>query len=105
MSDIERAFTIWRVVAARSILVSSGGTEHMNNREKLINLMIDHELERRELAELVLVDKQTVDNWLASPESARSREIPDMAIELLGFKLGLIPTADDDSAANDTDAG
>ena len=32
----------------------------MNNREKLIDLMFDHNLDRQDLAELVLVDRQTV---------------------------------------------
>ena len=59
----------------------------MNNREKLIDLMIDNSLERRELAELVHVDRAVVDSWLASPESTRNIEVPDMAIELLLFKL------------------
>ena len=60
----------------------------MNNREKLITVMIDHELERRELAELLLVDRQTVDDWLAPHESSRNVDVPDMAIELLRLKLG-----------------
>ena len=59
----------------------------MNNREKLIDLMIDNSLERRELAKLVHVDRAVVDSWLASPESTRNIEVPDMAIELLLFKL------------------
>jgi len=60
----------------------------MNNREKLIDLMFDNKLDRRELAELVMVDRATVDHWLVTPESARQIEVPDMAIALLGFKLG-----------------
>ena len=61
----------------------------MNNREILIGLMYDHELERRDLAELVRVDRQTIDGWLAPPESARHVEVPEMAIELLRLKLGV----------------
>ena len=63
----------------------------MNNREKLIDMMHDHSLERRELAELVLVDRQTVDGWLAPSESSRHEEVPEMAIELLQLKLGVTP--------------
>ncbi len=59
----------------------------MNNREKLIDLMFDNKLDRHELAELVMVDRETVDHWLVTPESARHIEVPDMAIALLGFKL------------------
>ena len=61
----------------------------MNNRETLIDIMFDHELDRQDLAELVLVDRQTVNSWLASSESTRHVDIPDMAIELLKLKLGI----------------
>ena len=77
----------------------------MNNREKLIDMMGDHALERRELAELVLVDRQTVDTWLAPPESARHVEVPDMAIELLGFKLAALPPVDKAAAPREPDEG
>lgn len=59
----------------------------MNNRETLITLMLEHRLERHELAELVHVDRETVDRWLLSTESSRHLEVPDMAVELLGYKL------------------
>ncbi len=59
----------------------------MNNRETLITLMLENELERREIAELLSVQRDTVDRWLISPESSRNLEIPDMAVELLDFKL------------------
>lgn len=36
----------------------------MNNRETLMELMLDHGLERREIAELVLVQRDLVDRWL-----------------------------------------
>ena len=59
----------------------------MNNRETLIELMSEHALERREVADLVRTDRDTVDRWLLSNEAARHLEIPDMAIELLSLKL------------------
>jgi hypothetical protein len=59
----------------------------MNNRDILIDLMSDHSLDRRDLGELLHVDRATVDSWLAPSSSARHAQIPDMAIELLGFKL------------------
>ena len=59
----------------------------MNNREQLIDLMIEHGLERREIAALLSTDRETVDRWLASAESSRREQIPDMAIELLTLKL------------------
>ena len=61
----------------------------MNNRDTLIALMIDQKLERREIAAILQIDRETVDHWLLPTESPRLREIPDMAIELLEIKLGL----------------
>ena len=60
----------------------------MNNREKLIDLITSHELERREVAEILKVSRDTVDHWLLSMESQHHEEVPDMAIELLELKLG-----------------
>lgn len=77
----------------------------MNNREILIGIMFDHELDRRDLATLVRVDRQTVESWLAPAESSRHVEVPDMAIELLGLKLGIspIPTENaDETPGSDT---
>jgi orotate phosphoribosyltransferase-like protein len=68
-------------------LAHDGWIEPMNNRETLITLMLDHGLERREIADLVSVDRDTVDRWLVSAESSKHLEIPDMAIELLALKL------------------
>lgn len=73
----------------------------MNNREKLIDMMHEHALERRELAELVCVDRHIVDGWLAPPESSRHQEVPEMAIELLQLKLGVttVPARSGESSA------
>jgi len=60
----------------------------MNNRDRLMELLSDHELERREVAELLKVKVDTVDHWLASHESHNYEDMPDMAIELLEIKLG-----------------
>lgn len=59
----------------------------MNNRDTLIEMMVAHHLERRELAALLRVERDTVDRWLLPREASRCCEIPDMAIELLGYKL------------------
>lgn len=59
----------------------------MNNREKLIEFMSEYHIDRREIADLVCSDRDTVDRWLLSRESSRHLEIPDMAIELLRLKL------------------
>ncbi|MGE3773275.1 MAG: hypothetical protein AB7I32_10145 [Gammaproteobacteria bacterium] len=59
----------------------------MNNRDTLIELMVAHGLERRELAAMLRVDRDTVDRWLLPRGTARSCDVPDMAIELLGYKL------------------
>lgn len=63
----------------------------MNNREKLIELIANHKLDRRQVAELVRVKRDTVDHWLTSNESKSHEEIPDMAIELLELKLRQTP--------------
>ena len=60
----------------------------MNNREILIDTMLALDLERRELADLLCVDRETVNRWLLSGESSRHLEVPDMAIELLRLKTG-----------------
>ena len=64
----------------------------MNNRDRLIELLADHELERREVAELLKVKAETVNHWLASHESHNYENMPDMAIELLEIKLGIKET-------------
>lgn len=61
----------------------------MNNREKLIALITDNDLDRRQVAEMVSVKREVVDHWLASIESRHHEEVPDMAIELLELKLKL----------------
>ncbi len=61
----------------------------MNNRERLMEIMTDKELDRMTIAELVKVKRDEVDYWLLSNESKNHKEVPDMAIELLELKLGL----------------
>jgi len=61
----------------------------MNNRDRLIELLTDHELERREIAEILKVKADMVNHWLSSHESNNFEEMPDMAIELLEIKLGV----------------
>lgn len=61
----------------------------MNNRERLMELMTEHHLDRHEVAELVRVRRDTVDHWLLSNESRAHQEVPEMAIELLELKLKL----------------
>ena len=61
----------------------------MNNRERLIEIMTERELDRVELAQLLSVKKKDIDQWLLSNESKEHKEVPDMAIELLHYKLDL----------------
>ena len=61
----------------------------MNNRECLIEIMTERELDRIELAQLLSVKKKDIDQWLLSNESKEHKEVPDMAIELLHYKLDL----------------
>ena len=60
----------------------------MNNRDSLIEIMVTHKLERREIANLLNVERETVEHWLVPTESAKTLAIPDMAVELLQIKLG-----------------
>jgi len=53
----------------------------MNNRDRLIELLAEYELERREVAELLKVK--------TDHESHNYEDMPDMAIELLEIKLEL----------------
>ena len=69
----------------------------MNNRERLFDLISTYGLERREVAELVKVKPESVDNWLVSHESSHYEEMPDMAIELLELKLKDRQKSDDKS--------
>ena len=59
----------------------------MNNREYLIEMISDNQLDRRDVAEMLKVRRETVDHWLLPNEAARHEEVPDMAIELLCLKL------------------
>ena len=61
----------------------------MNNRDRLIEIMTERGLNRSEIAQLLRVKKKDIDQWLLSNESAAHKEIPDMAIELLQYKLEL----------------
>jgi hypothetical protein len=61
----------------------------MNNRECLIEIMTERKLDRIELAQLLSVKKKDIDQWLLSNESKEHKEVPDMAIELLRYKLDL----------------
>ena len=61
----------------------------MNNRERLMDIMQEQELDRMALAEILKVKRDEVDHWLLSHESKNQKEIPDMAIELLELKLNL----------------
>ena len=61
----------------------------MNNRERLMDLITEHQLERHVVADLLKVRRELVDRWLLSNESRAHEEVPDMAIELLELKLKL----------------
>ncbi|MCI0401270.1 MAG: hypothetical protein L0Y67_07490 [Gammaproteobacteria bacterium] len=59
----------------------------MNNRDKLIDLLVDNELSRFELAEMLKVTVQEIDSWLSPIGAVGHTDIPDMAIELLELKI------------------
>jgi hypothetical protein len=66
----------------------------MNNRQRLIDIIFDHKLDRLMIADMLKVKRSTIDRWLLSNESKTNEEIPDMAIELLEYKLGIEPSND-----------
>ncbi len=61
----------------------------MNNRDRLITLITEHNLARIDVAEMLRVSRETVDHWLLTSESKNHEEVPEMAIELLELKLGI----------------
>ena len=63
------------------------GGEPMNTRERLMDLMSEFELDRLEVANLVRVDRDTVNRWLLPHESSNHEIVPEMAIELLELKV------------------
>jgi len=66
----------------------------MNNRQKLIDLITEYNLDRRDVAGMLSVKPVTVDHWLLSAESKNHEEMPQMAIELLELKLKFKRQAD-----------
>ena len=54
-----------------------------------MSIIIDNNLERRDVAELLKVKQAEVNQWLLSNETKNQREIPDMAIELLELKINM----------------
>ena len=70
----------------------------MNNRERLMTIIAENDLQRLEVAELLKVKMEQVDHWLVSSESRSHEEMPDMAIELLELKLLLRNQADQDDS-------
>jgi len=59
----------------------------MNNRDRLIDLISEHELERRQVGDMLSVDRAQVDRWLLPHGSHDAEDVPTMAIELLALKL------------------
>ena len=61
----------------------------MNNRERLMAIISDNDLERSDVATLLKVKQDEVDHWLLSNESKNHQPMPDMAIELLEIKMAM----------------
>jgi len=64
----------------------------MNNRDRLIEIISENNLERRRIAELLKVKQEQVDHWILPNDAKNHADIPDMAIELLELKLKMMPT-------------
>lgn len=61
----------------------------MNNRERLMNIISENNMERRDVAELLKIKAEEVNYWLLPHDAKHHVEIPDMAIELLEIKMAL----------------
>ncbi len=61
----------------------------MNNRERLMAIISENKLERRDVADLLKVKQDEVEHWLLSSEARNHAEMPDMAIELLELKIAM----------------
>jgi hypothetical protein len=61
----------------------------MNNRERLMDIVVEQKLERMDVAEMLKVKVAEVDGWLLSKEAKNHEEMPDMAIELLELKIAM----------------
>jgi hypothetical protein len=59
----------------------------MNNRERLFDLIVRYSLDRRDVAELLSVTRETVDHWLQPHGTGHAEEAPTMAVELLEYKV------------------
>ena len=54
-----------------------------------MEIMVEKEVDRMEVAALLKVKRDEVDHWLLPHDSRNHTDVPDMAIELLELKLGL----------------
>ncbi len=70
----------------------------MNNRDRLIEIISENNLDRRRIAELLKVKQQEVDHWILPNDAKNHVEMPDMAIELLELKLLMMSKDEGDSA-------
>jgi hypothetical protein len=53
----------------------------------LRNVMAEHQLTQRDVAELCCVSLKTVESWLADPASANFRRMPPRHLMSLGYSL------------------
>jgi hypothetical protein len=59
----------------------------MNNRERLMGIISENKMERRDVADLLMVKLDEVDHWLLPTDAKNHADMPDMAIELLELKM------------------
>lgn len=52
-----------------------------------MELMTEYRVDRREVADMVRVKRDQVDRWLLPNEARNHEAVPEMAIELLEYKL------------------
>lgn len=76
-----------KAVRRKPVGAGVGTRRSVSNAEALRRLMDRHKLSRDRVAELCVVQRSTVDSWLAPMGAASYRAMPDRAIDLLELRL------------------
>lgn len=62
-------------------------TEREQNRKRLQDIMLEHDLSKEEIADMLHISVSAVVAWLKPETSKSSNPVPMWALELLAFKL------------------
>jgi len=69
----------------------AGSKSFTGKNPELDDIMIEHKLDAKSVAEMLQVSQYTVQNWRRSPDSAYSVKISKANIELLKIKVSNSP--------------